>query len=228
MTLAEPYVMLMASLPAIRLLGEKSLPINAARLTERLKLLTPEDREELRQLNEILSWNRVDTTDDDSAFVARAERTLAATRSETLKTVIRERLEIRTVIAALRRRHDGEAAPGPDVDWGIGRYVATIRQNWNAPDFGVGRFFPWVLSAKDKLETGDWTGLERLVLDVSWAAVARQEFGHEFDLEAVALYLLRWMMADRWARYDADAAAVRFQALLDEALAGSVAEKEAA
>ncbi|MCX5494452.1 hypothetical protein OSH11_07055 [Kaistia dalseonensis] len=214
----ERYVMLMASLPSIRLLGEKALPINPARLTERMKLLEPEDRDELMTIASILSWNRIDTGDDDAAYVARAERILSAIRSATLREAALERLEIRTLIAALRRRHAGEEAPAAGTVWGIGRHVETIRRNWTQPDLGMARFYRWVGPAREKLEAGDSVGLERLILDVTWQAAARHEFGHEFDFEAVVFYLMRWQLADRWARYDADAAAIRFAELLDAAL----------
>ena len=214
----DPYVMLMASLPAIRFLDQKELAINPARLNERMKMLEPADQVELRAIASILSWNRIDTGDDDAAFVARAEPILAAIRSATLREAARERLEIRTVIAALRRRHAGETAPSPGDVWGIGRHVETIRRNWTQPDFGLARIYPWIGAARDKLAAGDSAGLERLILDATWRSTARFEFGHEFDFEAVAFYLMRWQLADRWARYDADAAAARFAQLLEAAL----------
>ncbi|HWJ71992.1 MAG TPA: hypothetical protein VNX29_02385 [Kaistia sp.] len=214
----ERYVMLMASLPAIRFLADKALPINQARLGERLKLLEPEDRDELIRIASIISWNRIDVGDDDAAYLVRAERIIAGIRSGLLRDAVQERLEIRTVIAALRRRAAGEDAPAANSAFGLSRHVETIRRNWAVPDFGLARFYPWLASAKEKLDQGDASGLERLILDVTWTAAARREFGHEFDLEAVAFYLMRWQLADRWARYDADAAAFRFKALLDAAL----------
>ncbi len=218
MTSRERYVMLMASLPSIRFLADKALPINQARLGERLKLLEPADRDELLGIASIISWNRIDTGDNDAGFVARAERTIAGIRSNALRDAVLERLEIRTVVAALRRRSSGEDAPPAQLPWGIGRPVETIRRNWTAPDFGLARVYPWVSAAKEKLDQGDAAALERLILDVTWAATARREFGHDFDLEAVAFYLMRWQLADRWARYDADAAALRFRGLLSAAL----------
>jgi hypothetical protein len=218
MTSRGRYVMLMASLPSIRFLADKALPINQARLGERLKLLEPADRDELLGIASIISWNRIDTGDDDAAFVARAERTLAGIRDSALRDAVLERLEIRTLVAALRRRASGEDAPPAGVAWGLGRDVDTIRRNWTAPDFGLARVYPWLATAKDRLDQGDAASLERLILDVTWAATARREFGHDFDLEAVAFYLMRWQLADRWARYDADAAALRFKGLLSAAL----------
>jgi hypothetical protein len=219
MTLSsERYVMLMASLPYIGLLSEKEPPINRTRLLGRLKMLEPDDREELNRLNSILSWSQIDTGNDDAAFVARAAKIISSVRSPVLKAVARDRLEIRTLMSALRRRHAGEEASALEPSWGFGRYVDQIRANWSLPDFGLGRSFAWLSSAKEKLESGDSAGLERILLDAAWNAGARQELGHEFDLEAVALYLIRWSIAERWSRYDAGVASTRFAELLTAAL----------
>jgi hypothetical protein len=142
---------------------------------------------------------------------------VSSLRGEDLRRAARDRLEIRTLIAALRRRHAGEDAPAEGVRWGYGRFVDVIRANWGAPDFGVGRAFPWVLAAKDKLEAGDTVGFERIALEAAWNSGTRCELGHAFDYEAVIFYVLRWSLNERWARYDADAAGTRFAGLLDAA-----------
>lgn len=224
----DPYVTLMASLPAIGLLSEKEPPINRARLMERLKQLSPEDMAEMEMIRSILSWDQIDIGSDDAAFVTRLNQVVASIRSDDLRAALEERMEIRTLIAALRRRHAGEDAPAPGTVWGFGRHVERIRANWSLPDFGLLRVYPWVLTARERLERGDGAGLERLVLETAWTAVARREQGHEFDFEAVAFYLTRWALAERWAKYDADAASVRFAELLDAALGTAPAREEAA
>jgi hypothetical protein len=216
---APPYVTLTASLPALgRLLAAKAPPINQPSLEHRLKALTPEDHREVTALRDVLSWTRLAMTESDPAFLARARRVEAGLRSEVLRGVLRDRLEIRTVVAALRRRHAGEDAPPAGEAWGYGRFVEIIRANWGAPDFGVGRSFPWVVAAREKLEAGDRTGFERVVLEAAWAAGTRRLAAHHFDLEAVVRYALHWSLVDRWARYDDDAATTRFGELLDGAL----------
>lgn len=215
----QPYVMLVASLPAIRFLSEKEPPINRARLMERLKYLPAADQEMLRQLTEIVSWRFIDVTQADAAFLERAEALLARISSPTLAAALRERLEMRTVIAALRRRHAGENPPEPGVRWGFGPHVERIRASWSLPDFGVGTLYPWLPAAKEALDAGDAVALERLLLETAWNQQARHAEGHAFDFETVALYMIRWSMAERWARFDTDEAKVRFRELLDAALA---------
>lgn len=217
---SDPYVTLVASLPAIGLLSEKAPPITRARLEERLRALSPEDRAEISAIGRTLSWEAMDLAAPEPELLARAGRTIAGLRHADLRGALRDRLEIRTLIAALRRRARGEAAPAADGPaWGFGPYVERIRAGWALPDFGLGRVFPWASRARELLEAGDHVGMERLALEQAWRAVLRREEGHSFDFEAVAFYVMRWNMADRWSRYDADAAAARFQEMLDAALA---------
>jgi hypothetical protein len=218
----------MASLPPIGFLSDKEPPIGRTRLMERLADLAPDDAALLRRLIEIVSWRFVDVTRDDAAFLAEAEALLADIGNPTLAAVLRDRLETRTVVAALRRRHAGEDAPPKGARWGFGRHVERLRAGWSLPDFGLAAFYPWLPAAREALEAGDAVALERLLLETAWGQQARQAPGHEFDFEAVALYVLRWSMADRWARYDADAAQARFGALLDAALEDAPEIPEAA
>jgi hypothetical protein len=212
--------MLLASLPAIgRVLTDQAPAINEARLAARLKDLAPEDAEELERIREVVSWTRLAPTEEAASFVARANVLLGTIRGEPVRAAVRDRLEIRTLLAALRRRHAGGEAPARGEPWGVGRYLETIRANWSAPDFGVGRQFPWVGPAKQKLEAGDRVGLERIALEAAWAAGERHLGLQSFDYEAVVYYVLRWALIDRWSRYDAEAATTRFAELLDEALA---------
>jgi hypothetical protein len=218
----------MASLPAIRLLSEKEPPINRARLIERLKSLAPEDATLLEQLSQVVAWSAVDVTLDDETYVRSVEALLAEIESPTLADALRDRLELRTVVAALRRRHAGEDPPPKGARWGYGRHVERLREGWNLPDFGLSAFYPWISAARDAIEAGDAIALERLTLEIVWRQQEQRGLGHEFDLEAVTLYLVRWSLADRWARYDADVAAHRFQDLVDAALADAPEIEEAA
>ena len=48
--------------------------------------------------------------------------------------------------------------------------------------------------------------------------VSRHGAAHEFDFEAVCVYVLKWGIVDRWVRADAEAAAARFEKLTEEGL----------
>lgn len=226
---ADAYIMLVSSLPDLGgFLEAEAPPINRLQVEDRLTMLAPEDREEIDAVLGVLAWDRIRAEDEDASVLARTERVAASLRSETLRLLVRDRLEIRTLVAALRRRHAGEEVPAPHVRWGYGRFRETIRANWADPSFGVGRAFPWITTAREKLEAGDTAGLERVLLKAVWDAIGRHAERHTFDLEAVAIYLLRWGVVDNWAQYDTAAATTRFSRLLNEALSASTPTFEAA
>jgi len=213
------YITLVASLPALGpVLSAKHPPINRVRLQARFRMLEPEHRAELLALADLLAWSRLPLAGTDAALVARARRLVPALSSPTLATVARDRLELRTLVAALRRRHAGEEAPPRGQAWGYSRYLKRIEANWRDPSFGVGRIYPWLAEARTKLEKGDAAGLERILLEEAWRQAALRAVGHDFDYEAVALYMIRWSLLERWTRYDAEAAAARFGALVEQAL----------
>lgn len=214
----EPYVMLMASLPAHGPLLANATPvISAIRLEERLGFLLPEDRADLERLGDALAWSRIPLGTDDATYLASLHRIMCTIRNECLRNMIRDRLEVRTLLAALRRRLAGEEALAPGTAWGYGRYVETIRKNWNLPDFGVTHSFPWVNKARERLEADDSAGVERIALQAAWDATSRYANGHFFDFEAVACYLVKWYLADHWVHYDVAISTARFSALLDAA-----------
>lgn len=212
---SSDYVTLMASLPALGpVLQARHAPINRARLERRLSQLRHDHFCELNALADLLSWARLPLLEDDRELVKRARRMIPMLSSETLRTLARDRLELRTLIAALRYRHSGNDAPPQSADWGYGRYVSRIAANWRERGFGLEHVFPFVLPANDALEKEDVRALERIVLEVAWGHAERLSVGHTFDYEAVALYLVRWNLLDRWTRYDAQAAAARFDQIV--------------
>jgi hypothetical protein len=214
------YVQLMASVPALGpILAAKTAPINRVRLQARLRaMLRPEHVAEIKAAASILVWPRDAVKSTDADFVRHAQKVIATFKSETLRRLVYDRLEQRTVVAALRRRHAKQDAPGARESWGYGRYVGRIRANWRDPHFGLAQTLKWLPAVKDKLDKEDATGLERLLLETAWRQADRMVGAHHFDFEAVALYVVRWDLLDRWTRYDAEAAGARFGALVADAL----------
>jgi hypothetical protein len=214
------YVTLMASLPALgTILAAKTPPINRVRLQARLKsMLRPEHLVDIEAAADVLAWERQPLLMTDAEFVKKAQNMIPKIRNETVQRLVRDVIELRTVVAALRRRHAGQDAPAEGEVWGYGRYVDRIRANWREPGFGLEQVIKWLLPAKEKIEKADAAGLERILLEAAWRHADRLIGAHDFDFEAVALYVLRWAILDRWTRYDVEAAAARFGALLAEAL----------
>lgn len=215
----DEYTRVMASLPSLGpILAARHPPINRARLQSRMRQLNPEHQAEMQWLGDLLAWSRLPLDIEDREIVRRARRVIPSLSSPTLAQLARDRLELRTVVAALRRRHAGQEGPPTEPDWGYGRFVLRIMENWRDPGFGVTRKFPFVLRARALLEKGDTSGVERIVLETAWRQADRLATGHVFDFEAVALYVARWLLLERWTRYDAQAASARFEELVDDAL----------
>ena len=101
----EHYITLMASLPALGpMLAAKHAPINRVRLETRLRQLRPDDLKQLHAVGDLLAWHRLPISGTDDQLVRRARRVIPALESETLAHLARNRMELRTLVAALRRR----------------------------------------------------------------------------------------------------------------------------
>lgn len=213
------YTALICSLPYQQaLFTEKQTAMSRLRLEQRLGQLEDEDARVLRQIEDIVSWEHLAFEVDDADIVQRAKRVVEELPEGFLRDAALWRLEMRTIVAALRRRKAGEAAPAPHEVWGHGRWVDHIRRHWSEPDFRLSGVFPWVSEANRLLSAGDTVALQRLLLIEVWQHLGRMAWEHEFDFAAVVLYVLRWTEIDGWSRYDAERAAERFDELLIEGL----------
>ncbi len=109
------YYTLVASLPALppRLATARTrrLPINRERLRERLCMLDPPDFEVIQQAEDFLEWHRQPVERTDGEVVAWHRKIVEGPYPRTLKEMVDERLSLRTLMAALRRRHLGRPAP---------------------------------------------------------------------------------------------------------------------
>lgn len=222
---APRYTVLMASLPPLGGLFEARSPaISLLKLQSRLTLLHPDDRHTLDLMAGFLSQA---VRDDeslagpiDARLLQSARGFFAEVANPTLRQLVAHRLDLRTILAALRRRHRGESEPPTGQAWGFGPWVASIERRWKEPAFGLEAVFPWIPEVSRLLEAGDLVALERSLFAVIWKDLDRLGFGHRFDFEAVVIYLARWALVDRWSHYDAGAAVERFDALVNAALEG--------
>jgi hypothetical protein len=219
------YTMLVCSLPALpaNLFSERQTPISRLQLDRRLALLEPEDARLLAAVEGVLHWDRLPLALSDQQVVADFRATLAALPPGLVREVVTWRLEERTLLAALRRRHLGSPAPAKGEDWGCGRWLERIQRTWQEPVFGLERLFPWLAEAARLLAEGDTPGLERLLLGHTWERLGRLGAGHHFDFAAVLIYVLKWDILRRWSSYNGEAALRRFRDLSDAGLAGRTA-----
>lgn len=213
------YITLMSSLPPLGKLFESTqTPISLLKLESRLKMLEAKDREILQRLVNLIAWSEQPITRTDSQFVKEANHFLEEINHPTLKEIVVHRLDLRTIITALRRRYRGEIEPPIKEVWGVGNWVSFIERHWTETDFHLSAIFPWVLEANRLLNANDLVSLERLQFAVNWQMLDRISEGHYFDFEAVVIYLMRWSMVDRWSRYNGEAAVVCFRKLVDSGI----------
>ena len=213
----DAYIALVTSLPSSeRLFVAKQAPLSRLRLDRRLSALSPQDQETLRQIETFMSWSAYGMADDAATSIARARAVLDGLQSETIRSILQQRVDMRAVIAALRIRRNAEAPP-PQA-WSASRLTRHMLANWSDPTFKLDRHMPWLREAVTLFENEDPLGLERHILDVTFRQLRRHAARHQFDFEAVVIYVLKWNIFDRWDRSDARAAASRFEALAQEAL----------
>lgn len=213
------YITLMSSLPFLGNMFEmKQPPISQLKLESRLKLLEEKDQILLNRIASLIAWSRQLLEQTDAHFVTEAHRFLEEVRSPTLRELVRHRLDVRTIMVALRRRHRGENEPPAGQPWGVGQWVNYIERHWTEPNFHLEVMFPWVSEANRLLNANDSVALERLLFGVNWKMLDRVGAGHHFDFEAVVVYLNRWSLVDRWSRYNGDAAAERFRKMVDHGI----------
>jgi len=219
MKASHRYAMLISSLPYHgSLFGAKRAPLSRIRLRQRQHLLDETDLACLRVVANLLEWSRHGMERRDEDIVARAKAELPNLQNAFARDLIVWQLELRTVVAALRRRHRGQTAPPGYDRWGYGRWLAHIRRYWSEPQFRLERVYPWLADANTRLEAGDTLGLERLLLNAVWEHLDGLADGHHFDFEAVLIYSLRWDLVARWTAYRSDEAAVRFEEMVAEGL----------
>ncbi len=217
---SDQYVMLICSLPAhpANLFKARQTTVSRLRLDKRLKLLEPHHARDLELVGEVVYWSQLPMGMTDDEFIGRARKLYERVESNFVRDIVTFRLEIRTIVAALRRRHRDMGPPAEETLWCCRHWLPSIRRNWQQVDFGLGRVFPWIEGAHKLLESGDCAGLQRLQMDVNWNHLRNISGGHLFDFEAVVIYSMRWDMIDRWVQYDAEAAEARFQQLVDEGM----------
>jgi hypothetical protein len=219
MTGLDKYVMLMSSLPFHGpLFAAKRPPLSRIKLDQRLGVLEQEDALLLRRIEDLLQWRNIPMGFTDAELCNRARALLDGLEDGTVKDTIIWRLELRTIVAALRRRQQGLPAPGKEELWGFSRWVNHIAGNWNELTFRLEQVYPWLGEGVKLLRQNDTVALERLLLGVAWEQLGRLGAGHDFDFEAVVIYVLRWNIIDRWTRYNSDVAEKRFAGLVDAGL----------
>jgi len=217
MKTGERYYMLVSSLPHLQRSDRLDrLPINRERLENRLGMLEAEDAEILRLARTLLDWRAQEKELTDGEIQDRYETLMELNLSPGIRSAIEHRMDMRTILAGLRRRRLGHGPPQDWKIWGVGNRRWHVVRNWDQPDFGLGFVFPWITQARSLLEARNAVGLERHLMSVTWGILDWLTVGKGFGFEAVFSYYFKWEILQRRLSYNAEAATRRFQTLLAE------------
>jgi hypothetical protein len=212
------YYTLIASLPALpSRFDVDRCPITWPRLEDRLRMLEPEDKETLARLLDFLMWDRQPLERSDAEMIARYKKLKEQVSNPLVRTLIDDRVNLRTIVTGLRRRRLGWGPPP-----GIGEWTDTIRRRWSHPQFGLQTRFPWIEGLDRLLEANSAREAERLILSVTWSTWSREASHYHFSFEAVLFYVARWAIVNRWTSQNAVAGRERFENILAKVLEGHV------
>jgi hypothetical protein len=215
----DKYTTLMTSLPHHGpLFAAKQTPLSRIQLETRLQMLDAEDTALLQEIEKLLNWWDHPIGRLDAEFAALVRQFMSTLKDELLYDIVLWRLELRTVVAALRRRKLGQNVPVSLRNWGIGRWVDQIQRYWSEPGFRLEGVFPWILEANRLLHEQDTMSFERLLLELEWNGLGRAGESHYFDFTAVVIYVLRWNIIASWTRNEGQKAVKRFHALVNASL----------
>jgi hypothetical protein len=210
----DRYHMLIASLPHMpRHFEVERVPINRIRLEERLRLLDTRDAAVARQVQDFLRWDRQPRGLRDADVVRHYQELMVGAKNPLVREMIAFRMDVRTVVSALRRRQRGMPPP-----LGVGQWASVIQRNWRQAQFDLGRHLPWIADVERLLAEGDALAVERRILEVTWSHWARLAERYVFSFETLLLYLARWEIVDRWVRLDLEKGRELFTGLVKEAL----------
>ncbi len=217
--MGRSYYTLIASLPGLPPTFETDRsPISRPRLVERLEMLEEEHAKLIRKVRDFLAWDRetLDRTDDE--FIARYEEVVPPLTNSAVRTVVNDRMNMRTIASAIRRRRAGKG-PGR----GVGEFADHVNRHFQDVDFNLGGRFAWIAEFDAAFRAGRLVDAERVLFTEHWSHWSRAAERHHFSFEAVVFYLARWTLVDRWTSHDADRGRERFEALIQDCM-GEYAE----
>ncbi len=209
------YHMLVCSLPALPPRFDAGPPpISEERLRRRLRMLEPEDQQEIRDLLAILAWNERFAETTDEAVAERYAELMGRLRRPLVREAAAAAVDARMIVTALRHRRLGR---GPPPIW-IGQWSEHVRRHFNEPDFRLAHAFPRLPELRRLLEGGDALGFHRALLGATWQWLRKRAADHLFSFEAVALYVARWGLMQHWQQMEAERGRAIFETLVAEAL----------
>ena len=187
------YYTLIASLPFLpRFDKARRLPITLERLEARMSMLVQEDAEAARIAMNFLWWERQPVERRDEEVISFYKHIMTSVHRPALRNIIQFQMTLRTILAALRRRHRNLPIPSRGIAWGIAPWVGYIERNWNEDNFKLAPLFPWVPEVRKFLETEETLELQKCIMHLSWTYFNQLTEGHYFTFDVFLTYLFKW------------------------------------
>jgi hypothetical protein len=213
----DDYYTFVASLPHLPYFAAaERLPLSRLRLEQRLRMLDGDQSRQVFQAEFLAGW-RLPAGKLAGGNIAKHYKTVLQRISQpALREFVEYRLDMQTIVAALRIRQAGRDPEHYPGTWGVGRLVKHIEAHWDAADFRLSPAYPWVLEAGNYLAADDATALDRLLMDTVWRKLSRLGDRRPFGFEAITAFVFKWDILQAWLQRDAFAAKQRFQTLIEE------------
>jgi hypothetical protein len=222
MSKQNQYYDLIASFPHLKHFTRADrVPINRERINERLSMLTLDDWQAVEHVAQLIQWRRHPIERSDEEMIEDYKHLREFIADERVMDVVDTRVDVRTIMAALRRRARGMSAPRKGTKWGMGKWVRHIEENWDDPDFKLREIHPWIPQAREFISSAEPVQLEKLLMSVNWDRLDMLTGISNFEFEVVLSYLYKWDMLNRWVGYDGDEARIRFEELMTEVMHGT-------
>ena len=213
------YYTLIASLPPLKKFDQaERLPINMERLRERLTILGQEDAKLVDSVASFIIWHRQPMERSDKEMFVVYKQLIESIDNPMIKEMINLRIDIRTIVVALRRRYRGLPAPKSGELWGMGRWVQHIEKYWDDQNLKLAAVYPWIPQVREYLENGNSLELERLQMNHVWDGVDSLADKNYFGIDVILSYLFKWDIMQRWLANNVDTAKERFDELVSEAI----------
>lgn len=211
---SNSYYMLVTSLPYMpRTFEVEQVPISRMRLEQRLTMLKPNDMSVVEQVQEFLRWDRQHRDQTDEDVKDHFELLVATITNRLVRKIIVFRMDVRTIVSGLRRRHVNMSPP-----IGVSHLVPHIEKHWDHPQFNLVREHPWIDELLKCLAEGNTLQAERTLMRATWNRWTQLAERYYFTFESVILYLVRWEIVDRWTRLNRSVGQARFEDLVAGAL----------
>jgi len=209
------YYQLICSLPALPTRFDAArLPISRERLQNRLRMLDPDDAQEIHGFLDILGWSEKFADTSDAMVVEKYGQLMQRIRYPMTREAAARVVDARMIVNALRRRRRGLGPP----EIGIGQWYHHVRRHFDEPDFRLGHAFPRLPELRRLLEEGDAMGFERGLIAATWAWLRNRANDYFFTFEAVVIYVARWELMQHWQKMEAERGRAIFESLVAETL----------